>query len=173
MWRAALMNIHAQVRVALDQRASHAGVVEVDVCQENRMQVGRRQPVCGQPSFHAGECAGGAWVYQRRLIAEQQVGADHVRLVKMQRIDQTHIGWQGRGGRSYSYALRIFRCISLHHTIDNGAECQETAQLLVDIVDIVWLGYASLPFVGSFFARPGEKRTHKSRNVACCRRLQS
>jgi hypothetical protein len=63
--------------------------------QENHAEVGRRQPVRGQAGLDGGERAGWAWVDQRRLIARQQIDADHMRAAEVPCVDQAHIVRQG------------------------------------------------------------------------------
>jgi hypothetical protein len=92
--RAALMNIHAQVRHGAHQASCSAGVVEVNMGQQHRAQVRDRDAMLGEAGFEVGQRAGRAGVHDRRLVAEQQVGTDHMRLAEVEVVDQADGGRQ-------------------------------------------------------------------------------
>jgi len=62
---AARVNENAQSRILLNERSSRAGVIEMNVREQNRVQVGNVQPVARQLFAKRAEGRPGTRVHQR------------------------------------------------------------------------------------------------------------
>ena len=92
MRRADLGDVHAQLGVLADERAGGAGVVEVDVREQQVADVGELEAAVGERLLQRREAGGRAAVVQREpVVGLEQVAADDA-LVLVVQVDQVGAG---------------------------------------------------------------------------------
>jgi hypothetical protein len=78
--RAAFVDEHADVRMLAHQRASRAGMIEVDVRQQDRLDLARRHAAGFEAGDQVGQAAGRPGIDQRDAAgAVEHGGRDHLR----------------------------------------------------------------------------------------------
>lgn len=71
-----LGDVHSQARVGRDERAGGAGVIEVDVGDEQMAKIGDREPEIGEPGLERRKSRTRPGIYQRETVVEiKQIGA--------------------------------------------------------------------------------------------------
>jgi hypothetical protein len=74
--RTSLGDVHSQARVGRDECAGGAGVIEVDVGDEQVAKIGDREAELGKPGFERGESRTRSGIYERETVVEiKQIGA--------------------------------------------------------------------------------------------------
>lgn len=98
--RADFVDVNLERGILANERAGCAGVIEMDVGEENEIQVARGEAARGKFGAKVSEAAGGAAIYERELTATvKEDWADrfrHTHVVKIEdgccRGDENHLG---------------------------------------------------------------------------------
>jgi hypothetical protein len=80
--------VHLELRVPADESAGRAGVVEVDVRQDEVAEVLDRESLPGEAFLERAQARRGAAIDQRRLVTGEEVGRDHPRAPEVLEVDQ-------------------------------------------------------------------------------------
>jgi hypothetical protein len=79
--------VDAQGRVLPDEGSGRAGVVEVDVREDEMAEVGNREPALSEGGFERLEARRGPAVDQRGLVPRQQVGRDDPGVAQVEEVE--------------------------------------------------------------------------------------
>ena len=90
---AARVNENAQSRILLNERSSRAGVIEMNVREQNRVQVGNVQPMARELFAKRAKGRAGTRVHQRvEPFRSQQSGSDRARVAGPSQVKRNRRG---------------------------------------------------------------------------------
>jgi hypothetical protein len=82
--------VDEQAGILPDERARRAGMVEVDMREQEVSQLPDLEPVPGQPCPKRVQAARRSAVDERGLIPREQVGADHALPAEVLEVEELH-----------------------------------------------------------------------------------
>ena len=85
-----LAHVDEQARVLADEGAGRAGMVEMDVREQEVAELPDLEPVLGEPCPERVQAARRPAVDQRGLVAREQVGADHALAAEVLEVEELH-----------------------------------------------------------------------------------